>query len=262
MRAHHPAPCILVVDKSEAYRQLLTGSLAEDNLEIVGCSNGAEALRKLGECHCRLVICTMVLDDMEGVELCLRMRQLKPGPHTPFVLATSSDSAQAARAALPAGVTEIFNKSAVNELVAYVRHFLKSQCDPMQGHVLLVEDNLSQRRMQSELFKHWGLTVDACETAEEAWQKFEAQPYDLVVTDIVLSGVMSGLDFISRVRSLEDKRGEVPILAITGFDDASRRIELFNLGVSDYATKPIIGEELIARVRNLITHWHHRRGPQ
>jgi len=46
----------------------------------------------------------------------------------------------------------------------------------------------------------------------------------------------------------------MPILAVTAFDDNSRRISLYHMGITDYVTKPIIEEELIARVRNLITN--------
>ncbi|PCH61981.1 MAG: hypothetical protein COC04_05610 [Gammaproteobacteria bacterium] len=48
------------------------------------------------------------------------------------------------------------------------------------------------------------------------------------------------------------EKGDVPILAITAFDDVARRIELFYLGISDYVIKPILEEELLARVRHLI----------
>lgn len=253
---------VLVVDKSEAYRSIFSTAFAGNSAEVNFSASGGEALRMLDERPCSIVICSMFLDDMEGVDLCLRMRRLKGYAYTPFILATTADSAQAARSALPAGVTDIFNKANVNELIAFVRRFLQTQTDPMHGRIVLIEDNLSQRQMLAEIFRRWGLTVDAFETAEEAWTAFMANDYDLVVTDIVLTGVMSGLDFISRVRRQESIKGDVPILAITGFDDASRRIELFNLGVSDYVIKPIIGEELIARVRNLITHWHHKKAPR
>jgi two-component system, cell cycle response regulator len=63
---------------------------------------------------------------------------------------------------------------------------------------------------------------------------------------------MSGVGLVTRVRSyLSDKR-RVPILALSGMDDTTRRIELFRLGVNDYIAKPPVEEEVRARVRNLI----------
>jgi len=252
-------PRVLIVDKSETWQKVFRTAFEGARIETVFCTSGSEALKILENLPCNIVIGSMILDDMDGIELCLRMRRLKDHTFTPFILATSADSTQAGKTALPAGVTEIFNKADIQELIAFVSRFLRSQTDPIRGQVLLIEDNRSQRLMMCEIFKRWGLTVDAFGTAEEAWPPFLEKNYDLVVTDIVLAGVMNGLDFISNIRRHAGANKDVPILAITGFDDVSRRIELFNLGVSDYVIKPIISEELIARVRNLISHQHQSR---
>ena len=47
----------------------------------------------------------------------------------------------------------------------------------------------------------------------------------------------------------------MPVIAITGFNNVSRKIELFNLGVNDYVEKPIIHEEIKQRVYNNITSY-------
>ena len=49
---------------------------------------------------------------------------------------------------------------------------------------------------------------------------------------------------------------EVPILAMSDLNDAVRRVELLTAGVSDYVQKPILDEELLERVRNLIRMRH------
>jgi len=64
---------------------------------------------------------------------------------------------------------------------------------------------------------------------------------------------MSGLALVRAIRGLDSEYSQLPIIAISGHDDQSRRIELFHAGVNDYVTKPIIKEELRARVTNLIT---------
>ena len=74
-----------------------------------------------------------------------------------------------------------------------------------------------------------------------------------MITDIVLAGQMSGLSLVNNIRRMNDRRGDTPILAVTGFDDIARRIELFQLGVNDYAIKPLIKPELLARVRYLLS---------
>jgi DNA-binding response OmpR family regulator len=68
----------------------------------------------------------------------------------------------------------------------------------------------------------------------------------------VLADAMTGSALISRIRSLPDARGDTPIVAVTAFDQLSRRIELFQLGINDYVAKPIVADELISRLRNLV----------
>lgn len=47
----------------------------------------------------------------------------------------------------------------------------------------------------------------------------------------------------------------MPILAVTAFDNISRRIGLFHLGINDYVIKPIIEEELVARINSLVDNY-------
>lgn len=250
---------MLVIDRSDTYRQIFSSGLEGLRADCVFCHTGQEALRAIESSSFGIVISSMFLDDMEGVELCRSMRKLRGYAHTPFILFTSSNSTEIARNTLPAGITEVFSKSDLNELIAFIRRFIRLQTEPIAGRVLYIEDNKSQRLMMTEMLTWRGLKVDAYSSADEAWPAYLAQDYDLVVTDIVLEGVMSGLNLVNRIRRLENARGDVPILAVTAFDDISRRIELFNLGVTDYVIKPVLGEELIARVRNLLSGINTRR---
>lgn len=244
---------ILIVDRSETFKRIFSQEFAGAEVECVFCQTGEQALQALCSSAFSIVVSALFLDDMEGIELCRRMRGLKGYAYTPFILFTSSNSAEIARNTLPAGVTEIFNKPDINELVTFIRRFIRYQMESIDARVLYIEDNRSQRMMVKEMFVWRGMTVADYASADEAWPAYLVGEYDLVVTDIVLEGVMSGLNLVNRIRRQEGAKGDVPILAITAFDDISRRIELFNLGVTDYVIKPIIGEELIARVRNLVS---------
>jgi two-component system sensor histidine kinase/response regulator len=123
----------------------------------------------------------------------------------------------------------------------------------LQGRVLYVEDNPSQQQLMNAQLMEQGLRVDCFSSADEAWQPFLENDYDLVITDIVLDGRMSGSRFVNRIRRQAGVPGDIPILAVTAFDTPARRIELFNLGVSDYVAKPVLPEELYTRIRSLIS---------
>ena len=166
---------------------------------------------------------------------------------------TSKSTNDILKQALQSGITDIFLKEKVHELVNFIERFTQIN-KPISGRVLYIEDKKSQRDLVTAMFKLRKLEVDSFDNAEDAWQAFLKNQYQLVVTDIVLEGEISGVLLINKIRRLEGFKGDIPILAITAFDDTSRRISLYHMGLTDYVTKPIIEEELIARVRNLINN--------
>jgi two-component system cell cycle response regulator len=69
---------------------------------------------------------------------------------------------------------------------------------------------------------------------------------------MVLAGKMSGLTLVRSIRRLASDKGLVPIFAVTAYDELSRRIELFQVGINDYMAKPLNPEEMLFRIARLI----------
>jgi signal transduction histidine kinase len=242
---------VLLVDDSKTFQRLFQGALADCGCQLFVCNSGAEALELIGTRYIDFVCSSFYLRDMEGIELCQRVRQLTHFVCKPFVLLTSTESPDSLNRALPAGVTDVFNKRDVAQLLAFIKRFpvWNSQID---GRILYVEDSRAQRDFLRAMLEKHGLVVDAFPSAEEAWPHFLREHYDVVITDIVLDGLMSGLGFVNQIRRQSDTKGDTPILAVTSFDDRTRRMELFNLGVTEYIVKPIVAEELFVRINSLI----------
>lgn len=243
---------VLLVDESRIFQSLFKTALADTDFELRYCNSGQEALTLIGREYIDFICSNYFLRDMEGIDLCRQVRALTNCAYKPFVLLTSVTVEDVLSRALPAGVTEIFHKSQVEQLLAFIRRFSFAQ-GRLSGHILYVEDAPAQRALLKALLEERGLTVDACASAEQAWQLFLARDYDLVLTDIVLDGMMSGLAFVNRIRRHVGDKGDVPVLAVTAFDDASRRVELFNLGITDYIIKPVVNEELFIRLNGILT---------
>jgi two-component system cell cycle response regulator len=98
------------------------------------------------------------------------------------------------------------------------------------------------------------LEVDHFRSAAEAWECFDESVHDLVISDILVEGDMSGLALVGKLRERFPDKTRLPILAMSGMDDAVRRVELFRLGVNDFINKPVIMEEARARIGNLIVN--------
>ncbi|MCP4234838.1 MAG: diguanylate cyclase, partial [Aestuariibacter sp.] len=81
-----------------------------------------------------------------------------------------------------------------------------------------------------------------------------AGAYDLVLTDINLEGKMSGDKLVTRIRDLQDARAFIPIVAITENSSDQLRLSLYQMGINDFIQKPVMPEELVVRIGNLISN--------
>jgi signal transduction histidine kinase len=164
----------------------------------------------------------------------------------------TSEGAEATQTeAFSAGFTDIFNRHEMADLGAYLQRH-QEKVRPVEGRILYIEDSISQQLSMMAFLKESGLEVDAYSDAESAWQAFQEGHYDLVLTDIVLPGAVSGLHLVHRIRRIGGDKGDIPIVAITGYDDPSRRVELLQRGVNDYVLKPVIHHEVLVRLKTLL----------
>ncbi|MFK5949743.1 MAG: response regulator [Methylococcales bacterium] len=242
---------ILVVDRVKLFQKIIASVLDDTEIEYVFAETGAFAISTLEKDKYEIICVSMYLDDMDAIELSKHIRQLKQYTYTPIVLLTSDESNTVAQDAMKSGIVDIFEKKEIDQLVNFIRRF-GQQNNHIIGRVLYIEDTLSQRLLVTEMLTQRGLEVDGFASGEQAIVAFEEKDYDIIVTDIVLDGSMSGVTLANKIRRLEGSKGDVPILAVTAFDNISRRIGLFHLGINDYVIKPIVEEELIARIKSLI----------
>jgi len=74
--------------------------------------------------------------------------------------------------------------------------------------------------------------------------------FDAVVTDAQMPG-MDGLQLIRRLRQAEQTR-DVPIIVLTGSSDRDLKRRALDLGATDLLNKPIVAEDLVARLRSVL----------
>ena len=103
--------------------------------------------------------------------------------------------------------------------------------------VLVVDDEASVRTFVRAALEQIGLDVCEASNGAEALQQFEACRPDIIVLDIMMP-VMDGYVACSRLRgSLRGNR--VPILMMTGLDDAEAIAGAYEHGATDFITKPL-----------------------
>jgi len=94
------------------------------------------------------------------------------------------------------------------------------------GRILLIDDDCQILTSLSQALKHVGHEVEvACDRDEGIELIDSGYQYDLVITDITMPR-MSGNEVAKHIRG--SNRPDIPIVAITGFDDSAIDRELFN----------------------------------
>jgi two-component system, OmpR family, phosphate regulon response regulator PhoB len=117
----------------------------------------------------------------------------------------------------------------------------------MPPHVLIVEDEASQREILAYNLEAEGFDVSRAETGDDALTIFDETAPDLVVLDWMLPGV-SGIEICRQLKRRDASR-EVPVIMLSARTEETDRVRGLETGADDYVTKPYSVAELMARVR-------------
>ena len=268
---------ILVVDDVPANVKLLEARLSAEYFDVLTASNGAEALDICARAECDIILLDVMMPDMDGFEVC---RRLKSNPAThfiPVVMITALDSPADRVRGLEAGADDFLTKPVSDiVLIARVRSLtrLKMMTDELRmraitsleigvqapersavadtgkgGRILLVDDRPSSYERLAPVLttEH---TVDVESNPAEALFHAAEGNYDLLIVSLGLDN-FDGLRLCSQARSLERTR-QVPILAIADADNNARLLRGLEIGVNDYLLRPVDKNELLARARTQI----------
>jgi len=268
---------ILVVDDVPANVKLLEARLSAEYFDVVTAMNGIEALAICERAECDIVLLDVMMPDMDGFEVCRRIKGNRATHHIPVLMVTALDHPSDRVRGLEAGADDFLTKP-VSEmaLIARVRSLarLKMMVDELRmraltsreigiqdpenaaiadtgrsGKILIVDDRVSSyERLSSMLADQHAVEVEP--NPNEALFRVAEGNYDLVVVSLALENY-DALRLCSQLRSL-DRTRNVSILAITDGEDDTRMNRGLEIGINDYLTRPIDKNELQARVRTQI----------
>lgn len=119
--------------------------------------------------------------------------------------------------------------------------------DPHSTPILVVEDDPITRTTLSKVLEKSGFTVVLAENGRIGLNQFIKHQPQLVLMDAMMPE-MNGYETISAIRNYEKDRA-VPILMLTSLDDLQSVDHAFEVGATDFITKPINWSLLSQRVR-------------
>src|SRR6267154_1748047 len=268
---------VLVVDDVPANVKLMEARLSAEYFDVITALSGQDALAVCERAECDIVLLDVMMPDMDGFEVCRRLKANPSTHHLPVIMVTALDQTSDRVKGLEAGADDFLTKPVSDiALVARVRSLvrLKMMTDELRmravtskeigienpareaiadtgrgGRVLVVEDRKgSYERLQAMLADEHEVEVEA--DPSEALFRVADGGYDLIVVSLGLEN-FDGLRLCSQVRSLERTRN-LPILAIAEAEDNARLMRGLEIAINDYLIRPIDKNELKARVRTQI----------
>ena len=111
---------------------------------------------------------------------------------------------------------------------------------PLDGHVLVAEDQEANQYLMSVILKRLNLEYSFADDGVEAVRMFENGKYDLIFMDENMPN-MNGTEATSKIVEIEEEKGLVhtPIVALTANALKGDRERFLEAGMDDYLTKPI-----------------------
>ena len=268
---------VLVVDDVPANVKLLDARLSAEYFDVLTAMSGREALAICERAECDIVLLDVMMPDMDGFEVCRRLKAGLTTHHIPVVMVTALDQPSDRVRGLEAGADDFLTKPVSDvALIARVRSLarLKLMTDELRMRAVTSRDigiESPEREAVAETGKGGRILIvddraSSYETiatmlAVEHSADIEADPnagliraaegnYDLLIVSLALEH-FDGLRLCSQVRSL-DRTRNVPILAISDAENHTRLVRGLEIGVNDYLSRPIDKNELLARVRTQI----------
>lgn len=111
--------------------------------------------------------------------------------------------------------------------------------------VHVIDDDAAVRDALDALLGSAGLEVRTYATAVDFLDRLAAAAPGCVVSDVQMPGV-SGLELLHR---LEDRRGEFPMIVLTGQADVPMAVEALQAGAADFIEKPFDSDRIIRSVQ-------------
>ncbi len=261
---------ILLVEDNELDSSQIAKILVDaDRLTVEIAGSGQEALALIREKDYDCIIVDYMLPDIGGLELVTRIESLKRIRMTPVLIYSARDFSPKERTQLKQYANRILLKDVTSldllleetVMLLHINHQdlppekkslienLRSRYDVLSGKkVLVVDDDVRNLFALTTAFERYNIHTITAESGHEAMDILgDTQDIDIVLMDIMMPE-MDGYETTQKIRR-EHKNTSLPIIAVTAKAMKGDREKCIEAGASDYITKPVKIDQLLALMR-------------
>ena len=257
---------VLIVDDNATNRRIFATHFRQAGSKVQTADSAAAALAGLSSSDWPdLIITDMLMPGMDGLDFVLNVRAMEKtvsiAPATPVIMVSSGgyqpSDPRTAKVQLAAALSKPVRQMQLYETAARACHghaprhprtapkpataTVPSLAETLPRRILLVEDNLVNRKLALAMLGRLGYQVDTAEDGHKAVTACRAQNYDLIFMDVQ----MPGMDGLTATREIRARPGPQPwIIAMTANALEGDREACLAAGMNDYLPKPIRLDDL------------------
>ncbi len=268
---------VLIVDDSEAARDILRDSLERMGFPVTEADSGEVAIKKFRNAvdvamPFNLVLLDWRMPGLNGIQTAEKLMQEKGGGNIPKVFMISSHNLEDVREDMerlnvagfvskPINTSLLFDQMMTvlqvdrpTDLVDINTHINAAPGEAVKAvrrdiRLLLAEDNEINQMVAQGILQGAGFELDIVDNGKkaiEALQSIGPSYYGAVLMDIQMPE-LDGLNATKLLRA-KDRFKDLPILAMTAHALAEERERCLNAGMNDHISKPIDPRELISKL--------------
>jgi len=254
---------VLVVDDNDHSRAVFNEMLSTMGFTVSSAASGAAAIEEIISAsrmtaHYEIVFLDWKMPEMNGIDTARKIKELRLSPEPHFVIITSYGREEVIREAAVEGIKTVLIKPiSASILFDTVIQLLHPQAEEKHGEsssgenqdnpptrigldgirVLLVEDNMENQLVATEILKDVGCAVTVAPDGLAAVDTLKESVFDIVLMDMQMP-VLDGLTATQEIRKLPGC-ASLPIIAMTANAMKEEKERCMRAGMNDYITKPI-----------------------
>lgn len=262
---------IIIVDDNNTSLEIMSSYLVREGAQVHQTSGGFESIelanKMIGQGQAiDLIILDMKMPDMDGIETAKRLKAERVTEDIPLTMVSSLGIIEN----IPADSGIVLSLSKPIRQKQFLNHIslvFGKHCDTEKDNlhqiqletisfptarVLLVEDNIVNQEMATEMLKLFGIEPGLATNGLEAVEAFKFGEFDLVLMDCQMP-VLDGYDATRQIREFEKSSDlkPTPVIALTANAMQGDRELCEAAGMDDHIAKPV----KLSGIENMLRQW-------
>lgn len=253
---------VLLIEDQELQSMVVKEELLSKGVAVAQAFSGQQALDLLETDDFDCIILDLNLPDIYGIDLLDQIKAMPRFSHIPVVINTAMELDQDKLAHIMKYTEAMVLKSmkSNNRLIDEVSLFINKLKKEQQGKqdlamekvfhnktILITDDDMRNVFALSSALQDYNLNIVMANTGQQALDKLQEGPIDLVLMDIMMPG-MNGYEAMKAIR-LQPAFENLPIIALTAKAMKQDREKCIEAGANDYISKPVDLDKLLSMMR-------------